>query len=116
MAPDGRGHRHPVRAHHPGAVLRGGLGASQKVVAAPAPIFAVFGIVLGPFGFNLIEGATDTTNFTVIAQLALTVMLFNQAAELDLGAAVRRGDVTFPPRRAQRNRMRGHPLVSSPQQ
>jgi NhaP-type Na+/H+ or K+/H+ antiporter len=45
--------------------------------------------------FNLIEGDTDTANFTVVAQLALTVILFNQAAELDLGAAIRRGDVTF---------------------
>ena len=51
--------------------------------------------MLGPFGFHVIDGGTDTANFTVIAQLALTVILFNQAAELDLGAVVRRRDVTF---------------------
>ena len=50
---------------------------------------------MGPFGFNVIEVGTDTANFTVIAQLALTVILFNQAAELDLGAVIRRGEVTF---------------------
>ena len=70
-------------------------GLVKKWYIAPALIFVLFGIVLGPFGLKLIEGATDTTTFTVIAQLALTVILFNQAAELDLFAVVRRGDVTF---------------------
>ena len=70
-------------------------GLVKKWYIAPALIFVLFGIVLGPFGLKLIEGATDTTTFTVIAQLALTVILFNQAAELDLTAVVRRGDVTF---------------------
>jgi NhaP-type Na+/H+ or K+/H+ antiporter len=70
-------------------------GLVKKWYTAPALIFAAFGIVLGPFGLHLIEGATDTVNFTVVAQLALTVILFNQAAELDLGATLRRGDVTF---------------------
>ena len=41
-------------------------------------------MVLGPFGFGVIEAARDTASFTVLAQLALTVILFNQAAELDL--------------------------------
>ena len=70
-------------------------GLVKKWYIAPALIFVLFGIVLGPFGLKLIEGATDTTSFTVVAQLALTVILFNQAAELDLMAVVRRGDVTF---------------------
>ncbi len=70
-------------------------GLVKKWYTAPALIFVLFGIVLGPFAFNVIEGGTDTANFTVIAQLALTVILFNQAAELDLSAVIRRGDVTF---------------------
>ncbi len=70
-------------------------GLVKKWYTAPALIFVLFGIVLGPFALNLIEGGTDTASFTVVAQLALTVILFNQAAELDLGAAIRRGDVTF---------------------
>ena len=70
-------------------------GLVKKWYIAPALIFVLFGIVLGPFGLKLIEGATDTTSFTVVAQLALTVILFNQAAELNLAAVVRRGDVTF---------------------
>jgi NhaP-type Na+/H+ or K+/H+ antiporter len=72
-------------------------GLVKKWYIAPALIFVLFGIVLGPFGLKLIEGATDTTSFTVVAQLALTVILFNQAAELNLMAVVRRGDVTFRP-------------------
>ena len=70
-------------------------GLVKKWYIAPALVFVLFGIVLGPFGLKLIEGATDTTSFTVVAQLALTVILFNQAAELNLTAVVRRGDVTF---------------------
>jgi sodium/hydrogen antiporter len=52
-------------------------------------------MVLGPFGFGLIEAGTDTQSFTILAQLALTVILFNQAAMLDLPSVVRRGHVTF---------------------
>ena len=55
----------------------------------------LFGIVLGPFGFGVIDVGTDTASFTVVAQLALTVILFNQAAELDLSAVFRRREVTF---------------------
>lgn len=70
-------------------------GLVKKWYTAPALIFALFGIVLGPFALNVIDGRTDTANFTVIAQLALTVILFNQAAELELGGVVRRRGVTF---------------------
>jgi NhaP-type Na+/H+ or K+/H+ antiporter len=70
-------------------------GLVKKWYTAPALIFVLFGIVLGPFGFKVIEAATDTASFTVVAQLALTVILFNQAAQLDLGSAVRRRGITF---------------------
>ena len=70
-------------------------GLVKKWYIAPALIFVLFGIVLGPFGLKLIEGAPDTADFTVVAQLALTVILFNQAAELDLDAVVRRRGITF---------------------
>ena len=62
---------------------------------APALVFVLFGMALGPFGLDLIEVGTDASSFTVVAQLALTVILFNQAAELDLSAVVRRREVTF---------------------
>ncbi len=70
-------------------------GLVKKWYTAPALIFVLFGIVLGPFMLDIIEGATDTASFTVVAQLALTLILFNQAAELDLDAVVRRGGITF---------------------
>jgi NhaP-type Na+/H+ or K+/H+ antiporter len=70
-------------------------GVVKKWYLAPALIFVIVGMVLGPFGFNILEGGPDTVTFTVLAQLALTVILFNQAAELDLSAVVRRRDVTF---------------------
>lgn len=62
---------------------------------APALVFVLLGMVLGPFGFGLLEIGDDAEVFTVAAQLALTVILFNQAAELDLRAVLRRRDVTF---------------------
>jgi len=62
---------------------------------APALIFVALGMALGPFGFGVMDVGSDTQSFTVLAQLALTVILFNQAATLDLPSVVRRGHVTF---------------------
>ena len=55
-------------------------GLVKRWYVAPALIFVLFGIVLGPFGFDVIDIGTDAASFTVVAQLALTVILFNQAA------------------------------------
>jgi NhaP-type Na+/H+ and K+/H+ antiporter len=54
-------------------------GLVKRWYIAPALIFVAFGMVLGPFGFGVIEAGADTASFTVMAQLALTVILFNQA-------------------------------------
>lgn len=70
-------------------------GLVKRWYVAPALIFVLAGMALGPFGLNVLEGGPDTSTFTVLAQLALTVILFNQAAALDLSAVVRRRDVTF---------------------
>ena len=70
-------------------------GLVKRWYVAPALVFVGFGILLGPFVFNVIDVGTDAASFTVVAQLALTVILFNQAAELDLSAVVRRRDITF---------------------
>ncbi len=67
-----------VRAHGVGVVLFGGFGSGQEVVPAPALIFVVFGIGLGPFVLDVIEGGPDASSFIVIAQLAFDVILFNQ--------------------------------------
>ena len=70
-------------------------GLVNRWYLAPALIFVAFGIMFGPFGFGFVETGPDTESFTILAQLALTVIVFNQAAELDLRALVRRGHVTF---------------------
>ena len=69
-------------------------GLVKRWYIAPALIFVAFGMVLGPFGFGVIEAAAHTESFTILAQLALTVILFNQAAMLDLPSVVRRGHIT----------------------
>ena len=69
-------------------------GLVKRWYIAPALIFVAFGMVLGPFGFRVIEAAAHTESFTILAQLALTVILFNQAAMLDLPSVVRRGHIT----------------------
>ena len=51
---------------------------------APALIFLFLGMGLGPFGLGLLEAGPGTEGYTVLAQLALTVILFNQAANLRL--------------------------------
>jgi NhaP-type Na+/H+ or K+/H+ antiporter len=70
-------------------------GLVKRWYLAPALVFVLFGILLGPFVFDVIDIGTDAASFTVVAQLALTVILFNQAAQLDLAVVFRRREVTF---------------------
>jgi sodium/hydrogen antiporter len=70
-------------------------GVVRRWYVAPALIFVVLGVLLGPPGFGLIETGADASGFTVLAQLALTVILFNQASTLDLGTMVRRGHLSL---------------------
>ncbi|KDF00932.1 hypothetical protein Y900_018830 [Mycolicibacterium aromaticivorans JS19b1 = JCM 16368] len=74
------------------AVVSGLVG---RWYVAPALIFVGLGMLFGPFGFNLLQAGPGTEGFTILAQLALTVILFNQAAKLDPGKVLRRGHVTF---------------------
>ena len=58
---------------------------SQRVernYLAPALIFLILGITLGPFGFHLLDAGPRTEGYTVLAQLALTMILFVQAAKI----------------------------------
>jgi sodium/hydrogen antiporter len=68
---------------------------ANRWYVAPALIFVAAGVLLGPSGLALIELDSDTATFTIIAQLALTVILFNQAAKLDLRTVLRRGNDSF---------------------
>ena len=70
-------------------------GLVKRWYLAPALIFVLLGMALGPFGFDVLDSGPDAVSFTTLAQLALTVILFNQAAELDTSAVVRRGGLTF---------------------
>ncbi|MCV7343667.1 cation:proton antiporter [Mycolicibacterium rhodesiae] len=74
------------------AVVSGLVG---RWYVAPALIFVGLGMLFGPFGFNLLQAGPGTEGYTILAQLALTVILFNQAAKLDPGKVLRRGHVTF---------------------
>lgn len=66
----------------------------KRWYVAPALIFVVLGVALGPFGLNMLDAGPATEGYTVLAQLALTVILFAQAAQLDLGRVVQRGLVS----------------------
>ncbi|MBJ7337813.1 cation:proton antiporter [Mycolicibacterium sp.] len=70
-------------------------GLVKRWYLAPALIFVLFGILLGPFVLDVIDVGNNASSFTVVAQLALTVILFNQAAQLDLSTVFRRREVTF---------------------
>lgn len=50
--------------------------------AAPALFFILLGMALGPFGLHLLDAGPATHGYSVLAQLALTVILFNQAARM----------------------------------
>lgn len=62
---------------------------------APALIFMLAGMALGPFGFGLLDAGPATDGYTVLAQLALTVILFNQAAKLRLDRIRMHGPVSL---------------------
>jgi hypothetical protein len=64
---------------------------SARWYVAPALIFVVLGILLGSSCLGWIEAGSDAQGFAVLSELALTVILFNQASTLNLQNAFRRG-------------------------
>jgi NhaP-type Na+/H+ or K+/H+ antiporter len=52
-------------------------------------------MALGPFGIGAIDVGNNVDDFLLPAELALTLILFNQASALDLSEVVRRGGITF---------------------
>ena len=60
---------------------------SEKVnrsFIATALVFMLLGAALGPFGLHLLDAGPGTEGYTVLAQLALTVILFNHLAACTL--------------------------------
>ncbi len=70
-------------------------GLTSKWYVAPALIFVLLGMALGPFGLNLLDAGPGTEGYTTLAQVTLTVILFVQASRLDLGSVLRRGLLSF---------------------
>jgi NhaP-type Na+/H+ or K+/H+ antiporter len=71
-------------------------GLVHRWFVAPALIFVAFGMALGPSGLGAIEVENaNTESFTVLAQLALTVILFNQASRLNVRTVLGRGRLTL---------------------
>lgn len=52
-------------------------GVVARWYFAPALVFVLFGMALGPFGLGVLDVGDDAQSFAVAAQLALTVILFN---------------------------------------
>lgn len=67
----------------------------KRSYIAPALIFVLLGMALGPFGLHLIDAGPRTEGYTVLAQLALTVILFNQAAKMQFDRIRLHGPVTL---------------------
>ena len=70
-------------------------GLIKQWYLAPALIFVLLGMALGPFGLNLLDAGPGTEGYTVLAQVALTVILFVQASRLDVAGLMRRGLLSF---------------------
>ena len=69
-------------------------GLVKRWYVAPALIFVLLGMALGPSGLHVLDAGPRAASFTLLAQLALTVILFNQAAQLDVVRGLRRGRIT----------------------
>lgn len=63
-------------------------GLVRRWYLAPALTFVVLGIVLGPSCLGLIEVGSDRKVFTLLSELALTMILFNRASTLNLQSVV----------------------------
>ena len=70
-------------------------GLVGRWYVAPALIFVLLGMALGPFGLDWLHAGPGTEGYTVLAQLALTVILFVQASALDVRQVLRRGEISF---------------------
>jgi NhaP-type Na+/H+ or K+/H+ antiporter len=70
-------------------------GVVRRWCVAPALIFVLLGLALGRFGLGVIEEGARKEIFTVLAQAALTVILFIQASRIDLRAVFSRGRLTL---------------------
>lgn len=70
-------------------------GLVNRWYFAPALVFVACGMALGPFGIGVVDAGPGAGAFALVAQLALTIILFNQAVELDLRRVVRRRELTF---------------------
>lgn len=70
-------------------------GLIRRWYVAPALIFVLLGMALGPFGLNLLDAGPGTQGYTALAQVTLTVILFVQASRLDLGNVMQRGLLSF---------------------
>ncbi|MBU3750881.1 MAG: hypothetical protein FGM52_10605 [Mycobacterium sp.] len=62
---------------------------------APALIFLAVGTAFGPFGLHLLDAGPATDGYTVLAQLALTLILFNQAAKMRFDRILEHGPVSL---------------------
>jgi sodium/hydrogen antiporter len=70
-------------------------GVVHRWYIAPALIFTALGVALGPEALGVIDvRGEDAEAFTILAQVALTVILFNQASRLNLRTVLRRGHLT----------------------
>lgn len=67
----------------------------KRWYVAPALIFMLCGIALGQFGIGVIDVGHNADAFVLPAELALTLILFNQASALDLSTVVQRRGITF---------------------
>ena len=67
----------------------------SRTFIAPALIFMVLGMALGPFGLHLLDAGPATEGYTLLAQLALTLILFNQAAKLRFNRIREHGPVSL---------------------
>lgn len=64
-------------------------GAIGQTVVGGAITFTVLGLLLGPSGFNLLQLSIDTAAISTLAQLTLALLLFVDAANLNLRELIR---------------------------
>ena len=89
-------------------------GGVEKTWISGPIVFTVFGLIIGPTGFDLLSFDTDRETLKVLAELTLALVLFSDAAGADL--KVLRRNAWLPARlllssRLTRGRQRRSPAI-----
>ena len=69
-------------------------GRLERSIITPAMVFVVVGLIVGPYVLGIVSPRVDQHGFEALAQLALSILLFLQAASDRSSRALSQGTLS----------------------